>query len=305
MTQPTTEQTTIYLSHIQNDLEAATTEIYTKVGAVMAYLNNDSYFVNEKFKIKDHTMDNLIINNQEIKLEVADDQIWTTSLQIAEVFEKEHKHILAKIDELPQDDFRRTNFRLTERKAKFGAVERSERYFLVSKDGFTLLAMSFNGERFYKFKIAYINAFNAMANALRNKFKAPTNYREALEFALRQQEQIEALEAQRLADMPKLIFAEAVEASATSALIGDFVKTLCDSEVRVGRNRVFKWLRDEKYLMTDNLPYQKWVEAGYFEVIPQIIVTPKGNKEKFTTRITAKGQVALSVKIVNAFKIAA
>ena len=60
----------------------------------MAYLNNDSYFVNEKFKIKDQAMDNLIINNQEIKLEVADDQIWTTSLQIAEVFEKEHKHIL-------------------------------------------------------------------------------------------------------------------------------------------------------------------------------------------------------------------
>lgn len=305
MKAPTTEQTTIYLSHIQKDIEAATTEIYTKVGAVMAYLNNDNYFVNEKFKIKDQTMDNLIINNQEIKLEVADDQIWTTSLQIAEVFEKEHKHILAKIDELPQDDFRRTNFRLTERKAKFGAVERSERYFLVSKDGFTLLAMSFNGERFYKFKVAYINAFNAMADALKNKFKAPTNYREALEFALRQQKQIEALEAQRLADMPKLIFAEAVEASATSALIGDFVKTLCDSEVRVGRNRVFKWLRDEKYLMTDNLPYQKWVEAGYFEVIPQIIVTPKGNKEKFTTRITAKGQVALSAKIVNAFKIAA
>ena len=305
MTQPTTEQTTIYLSHIQKDIESATTEIYTKVGAVMAYLNNDNYFVNEKFHIKDQTMDNLIINNQEIKLEVADDQIWTTSLQIAEVFEKEHKHILAKIDELPQDDFRRTNFRLTERKAKFGAVERSERYFLVSKDGFTLLAMSFNGERFYKFKVAYINAFNAMADALKNKFKAPTNYREALEFALRQQEQIEALEAQRLADMPKLIFAEAVEASATSALIGDFVKTLCDGEVKVGRNRVYKWLRDEKYLMTDNLPYQKWVEAGYFEVIPQIIVTPKGNKEKFTTRITAKGQVALSAKIVNAFKIAA
>ena len=250
-------------------------------------------------------MENLIINDQEIKLEVADDQIWTTSLQIAEVFEKEHKHILAKMDELPQDAFRKTNFRLTERKAKFGAVERSERYYLISKDGFTLLAMSFNGEKFYKFKVAYINAFNKMADTLKNKFKAPTNYREALEFALRQQEQIEALEAQRIADMPKLIFAEAVEASATSALIGDFVKTLCDGEVKVGRNRVFRWLRDEKYLMNDNLPYQKWVEAGYFEVIPQIIVTPKGNKERFTTRITAKGQVALSVKIINAFKIAA
>ena len=145
-----------------------------------------------------------------------------------------------------------------------------------------------------------------MADALRNKFKAPTNYREALEFALRQQEQIEALEAQRLADIPKLIFAQAVEASATSALIGDFVKTLCDeNDVSVGRNRIFKWLRDEKYLMADNMPYQRWLDAGYFEVIPQIIVTPKGNKERFTTRITAKGQVALSVKIINTFKIAA
>ncbi|OUT09976.1 hypothetical protein B9N62_10215 [Campylobacter concisus] len=61
MKAPTTEQTTIYLSRIQNDLEAATTEIYTKVGAVMAYLNNDNYFVNEKFHIKDQTMNELII----------------------------------------------------------------------------------------------------------------------------------------------------------------------------------------------------------------------------------------------------
>ena len=113
-------------------------------------------------------MENLIINDQEIKLEVADDQTWTTSLQIADVFEKRHDNILAKIDELPQDDFRALNFKETERKAKFGAVERSKRYFLVSKDGFTLLAMSFNGERFYKFKVAYINAFNAMADALRS-----------------------------------------------------------------------------------------------------------------------------------------
>ena len=250
-------------------------------------------------------MENLIINDQEIKLEVADDQIWTTSLQIAEVFEKRHDNILAKIDELPQDDFRALNFKETERKAKFGAVERSERYYLISKDGFTLLAMSFNGERFYKFKTAYINAFNVMQAELSKRYAVPRSFTEALQLALDQAKQIEALEVQRLADMPKLIFAEAVEASATSALIGDFVKTLCDSEIRVGRNRVFKWLRDEKYLMIDNLPYQKWVEAGYFEVIPQIIVTPKGNKERFTTRITAKGQVALSVKIINAFKIAA
>lgn len=244
-------------------------------------------------------MENLIINSQEIKLEVAGGQVWTTSLQIADVFEKEHKHILAKIRELPQDNFNGSNFRLVEYTDKKGE---SRPYFLVSKDGFTLLAMSFNGEKFYKFKVAYINAFNAMAEKLKNPFNVPRNYKEALELAITQLDKIEALEAQRRTDMPKIVFAEAVEASATSALIGDFVKTLCDTDVSVGRNRVFKWLRDEKYLMTDNMPYQRWAEAGYFEVIPQIIVTPKGNKERFTTKITAKGQVALSVKIIEAFK---
>ncbi|WP_298054327.1 phage regulatory protein/antirepressor Ant [uncultured Campylobacter sp.] len=244
-------------------------------------------------------MENLIINSQEIKLEVAGGQVWTTSLQIADVFEKEHKHILAKIRELPQDNFNGSNFRLVEYTDKKGE---SRPYFLVSKDGFTLLAMSFNGEKFYKFKVAYINAFNAMAEKLKNPFNVPRNYKEALELAITQLDKIEALEAQRRTDMPKIVFAEAVEASATSALIGDFVKTLCDTDVSVGRNRVFKWLRDEKYLMADNMPYQRWAEAGYFEVIPQIIVTPKGNKERFTTKITAKGQVALGVKIIEAFK---
>ena len=141
-----------------------------------------------------------------------------------------------------------------------------------------------------------------MAEKLKNPFNVPRNYKEALELAITQLDKIEALEAQRRTDMPKIVFAEAVEASATSALIGDFVKTLCDTDISVGRNRVFKWLRDEKYLMADNMPYQRWAEAGYFEVIPQIIVTPKGNKERFTTKITAKGQVALSVKIIEAFK---
>lgn len=142
-----------------------------------------------------------------------------------------------------------------------------------------------------------------MAQKLKNPFNVPRNYKEALELAIAQVDKIEALEAQRLADLPKIVFAEAVEASATSALIGDFVKTLYDeNDISVGRNKIFKWLRDEKYLMADNMPYQRWLDAGYFEVIPQIIVTPKGNKERFTTKITAKGQVALSAKIIKFFK---
>ena len=117
----------------------------------------------------------VIINNCEVEFEVANDRAFTTSLSVSEVFNKQHKHILAKIAEIPAD-FREPNFRLTERKAKFGAVVRSEPYYEMTKDGFVLLAMGFTGEKAYKFKIEYINAFNRMADEIKRlKFEAYVN----------------------------------------------------------------------------------------------------------------------------------
>ena len=115
----------------------------------------------------------VIINNCEVVFEVANDRAFTTSLNVAEVFDKQHKHILAKIGEFPQDIFNGSNFRLVEYKDKKGE---SRPYYKISKDGFVLLAMSFTGERFYKFKVAYINAFNAMADEIKRlKFEAYVN----------------------------------------------------------------------------------------------------------------------------------
>ena len=117
----------------------------------------------------------VIINNCEVVFEVANDRAFTTSLSVSEVFNKQHKHILAKIAEIPAD-FREPNFRLTERKAKFGAVVRSEPYYEITKDGFVLLAMGFTGKKAYKFKIEYINAFNRMADEIKRlKFEAYVN----------------------------------------------------------------------------------------------------------------------------------
>ena len=115
----------------------------------------------------------VIINNCGVEFEVANGEAFTTSLNVAEVFDKQHKHILAKIGEFPQDIFNGSNFRLVEYKDKKGE---SRPYYKISKDGFVLLAMSFTGERFYKFKVAYINAFNAMADEIKRlKFEAYVN----------------------------------------------------------------------------------------------------------------------------------
>ncbi|QKF64516.1 Rha family transcriptional regulator [Campylobacter corcagiensis] len=109
------------------------------------------------------------INNIEVEFINSGDEIFITSLQVAEVFEKRHADTIRAIENLPDDDFRRRNFAFTERTAKFGAVVRSEPYYNLTKDGFSLLVMGFTGEKAYKFKVAYINAFNKMEAMLREK----------------------------------------------------------------------------------------------------------------------------------------
>lgn len=120
----------------------------------------------------------------------------------------------------------------------------------------------------------------------------------------------EALEAERAANLPYVSFGKSVEASIDSVLIGNYAKLLSDSEgVSIGEKRLFEWLRANGYLITGgarhNVPYQKYVDNGYFEVTTQTFAGSTGAHQRFTTKITGKGQIALAGKIVKAFKEAA
>lgn len=91
-------------------------------------------------------------------IKISHNQPVTTSLQVAEVFGKRHKNVLQKIDnlinELPEN-YRRLNFKPSERTTTSGAFEKKERFFEMTKDGFVLLAMGFTGKKAMQFKIAY------------------------------------------------------------------------------------------------------------------------------------------------------
>ena len=92
-------------------------------------------------------------------------QITTTSLNIAEVFGKRHADVLRSINnltaELPETDQR--NFALVDFVDKKGEKQPC---YNVTRDGFTLLVMGFTGKKALAFKLAYINQFNAMEAAL-------------------------------------------------------------------------------------------------------------------------------------------
>lgn len=95
---------------------------------------------------------------------------------------------------------------------------------------------------------------------------------------------------------PKAVFADAVQASKTCILIGELAKIIQSNGVDMGQNRLFQWLRNNGFLiksgMNYNLPTQKAMERGLFEVEKRVIKKKKGiTKAVNTTKVTGKGQV--------------
>lgn len=92
-----------------------------------------------------------------------------TSLDIAETFEKEHKRVLQDIRELEcSEDFRQHNF---VQSSYVNSQNKKQPMYYVTRDGFTLLAMGYTGEKAMKFKEGYIRQFNAMEKLLIGKIK--------------------------------------------------------------------------------------------------------------------------------------
>lgn len=95
---------------------------------------------------------------------------------------------------------------------------------------------------------------------------------------------------------PQKIFAEAVATSHTSILVGDLAKLICQNGVQIGQKRLFEWLRNNNFLIKSgasrNMPQQRFVEQGLFEVKESNIQNPDGSvRITRTTKVTGKGQI--------------
>lgn len=244
-----------------------------------------------------------ITTGNELGLIVRDSKIVVSSRDVARVFEKEHKHVMESIRGLDcPEEFNRSNFRPVEYQDAKGEM-RPE--YLITRDGFTILAMGYTGDKAMAFKIAYINTFNAMEAELqkRNTITAPATFLEALKLAASLEEKRLALEAERTKlltkiddDAPKVLFTESVKASKDTILIGELSKILKQNGCNTGQNRLFATLRAEGYLMLNgegkNIPTQRAMEMGLFFVTETTINRPgKDPKLVPTTRVTGKGQV--------------
>lgn len=124
----------------------------------------------------------------------------------------------------------------------------------------------------------------------------------ALEIA---NKRVSELTARITADKPKVLFADAVECSSTSILIGDLAKLLKQNGVPTGQKRLFEQLRNDGYLMKEgsskNMQTQRSMEMGLFEVKESTVNNPDGSiRVTKTTKVTGKGQTYFVGKYLGA-----
>lgn len=105
-----------------------------------------------------------------------------------------------------------------------------------------------------------------------------------------------ALKQQVKENKPKVLFADSVAGSDNSILVGELAKLLKQNGVDVGQNRLFKWLRNNGYLIKKsgesyNLPTQKSMDLEILDIKKRVINNPDGSsKITRTPKVTGKGQ---------------
>lgn len=133
-------------------------------------------------------------------------------------------------------------------------------------------------------------------NTLENMIASPEFGIKLLTALQEEREQRVKLEAKVESDAPKVLFADAVNASHTTILVGELAKLLKQNGKDIGQNRLFAYLRDNGYLIKRsgrdyNMPTQRSMERGWFTIKERTVQEPNGSiSVKKTPLVTGKGQ---------------
>ena len=108
------------------------------------------------------------------------------------------------------------------------------------------------------------------------------------------QKKVQVLEEKIEEDSPKVLWAEQCLKSKTNMTVEEFSKVIFQKEdIEMGRNKTFAYLRKKKLLRSTNLPYQRYMDQGWFVVTVNLIETDRGTFQNKQTLITPKGQQAI------------
>lgn len=104
-----------------------------------------------------------------------DQQAVTSSLQVAEVFEKQHKDVLEAIDTKIKSAENSAHYQNMFAEGEYkDSRGRKQRLYYMNRDGFSFIAFGFTGQKADTFKLKYIEAFNQMENHIKEQLDTST-----------------------------------------------------------------------------------------------------------------------------------
>lgn len=121
-----------------------------------------------------------------------------------------------------------------------------------------------------------------------------------------EQEKRKELENKIEHDKPLVTFANQISNIDGLVDMQQFAKLMKDENIKIGRNKMFEWFRDNRYLISEGLhmnePYQQYLNMGLFAVKEGFYKLPDGTKEPYLkTYITGKGQLYFTKKLKETF----
>lgn len=223
-------------------------------------------------------------------------QKYLSSREVADMVGKDHNKLMRDIrvyiEQLGESKIGHTDFF---KESTYRTNQNKEQpCYLVTKKGCEFIAHKLTGVKGAEFTAKYIDRFHQMEETIQDHIPRG---KELLALAvLEAQKTIEEQTAQIERMKPKEIFADAVATSHTAILIGDLAKLLKQNGVEIGQKRLFVWMREHGYLIKRkgadwNMPTQKSMEMGLFEVKESTVNNPDGSvRINKTTKVTGKGQ---------------
>ena len=204
--------------------------------------------------------------------------------------------------------------KLTERIVISG---QNRKVILINESGFYSLVLSSKMDDAKKFKhwvtsdvLPSIRKHGAYmtSQTIEEVFKSPdfiiqlaTQLKNEQEARKAAENKIEKQQLQLEEQKPKVEFADHVSASENLITMEYMAKLANDEHINVGRNKLFSWLREQKILKFDNVPYQNFIDKGYFKVRES---TFRRNNKLFTqqtTYVPGKGQLYIIKKLMKEF----
>lgn len=236
------------------------------------------------------------MENQMVKVfenkEYEEFQLVLDSREVAEMVGMRHDHLIRNIDhyidvmsqnpKLGADDF------FIKQTYVAGTGKQYKRYD-ITKKGCEMVANKLTGEKGILFTAEYVERFNQMEKQLNGTTITLPDFTNPVEAARAWADEYEAkqkLLVENKAMLPKVEFYDAVANTESLVSMGDVAKTL---DMGIGRNKLYKFLRDKKVLMSDNIPYQLYVDRGYFKVVESYFMVGENKVIAKTTYVKQKG----------------